>query len=462
MLVSLIIAYLILTLAIGIYASRKVTKAEDFALAGRQLPFHLSLSSFFATWFGAETILGVSSQFAQHGFIGITEDPLGASLCLFLTGLFFVKYFYNKGHLSIGDYFKERYGARFELTASLVQALSYFTYTSAQFVALGLVLETVTHFSFSACLIISSSIVIIYTFLGGMWAIAITDFIQSIVIVVGLLALTFFLWNKWEDPISIESLIPEQGFHPFPNNNFKGWATYFTAWIVMGFGSIPSQDIFQRVMSANSERVARTSAIWAGAIYLLASFLPILIVMFCIRMYSGQFEIDSQQIIPMMVLRHAPIAIQALFFGALLSAILSTASASILAQATVISENLIKPRFKSISEKKFLLVLRMTLLAVSLISILISLKVNSIFFLASSSSCVVLVSLFIPMTGGILFPKASAFSAQLSLTLGLLTYGVLTWYEFELLAAFFGFFASIIGFFLPVIYHTFKATHNFE
>ena len=183
MLTFLILLYLSCTVFVGLWAGRKVKASEDFALAGRKLPFALCTSAFFATWFGAETILGASSRFATEGPRGIIEDPLGASLCLVLVGTVFVRYLYPHGYVSIGDFFRDKYGLGYEFASSLLQALSYFTYTSAQFVALALVLQAVFPFSFVICLIFGSLLVVFYTFWGGMWAVAITDLIQTIVIV---------------------------------------------------------------------------------------------------------------------------------------------------------------------------------------------------------------------------------------------------------------------------------------
>lgn len=449
MLVFFVSIYLLLTVLLGIVAAKRVVLAEDFILAGRKLPFHLSLASFFATWFGAETILGASSQFAQHGFKGIIEDPLGASFCLVITGLFFVKHLYSKGYLSIGDFFRDKYGPRFELIASLIQALSYFTYTAAQFVALGLVLQTITHFPFSICLSGGALFVITYTFFGGMWAIAITDMVQTVVIITGLVILAGYLYYICADTVSFTSLFQHTASGFFPEKNFNDYASFLTAWLVMGFGSIPSQDIFQRILSAKSEKVARQSAICSGVLYLTIAALPIFIVMLSLRLFGSSIAGgDYQQIIPHMVMTHMPLAIQALFFGALVSAILSTASASLLAQATVIGENLIKPSIRHFNDSQFLVLLRLLVVGVALVSICIGWNSSSIFSLVSGSSSFVLVSLFVPMVAGIWSTQPNTNAAFSSLTIGLFVYCLGLWWGMELLAVFWGLVMSAIGYLL--------------
>jgi Na+/proline symporter len=461
LLTTFILLYLVCTIIIGLVASRKVKKAEDFALAGRKLPFHLSLSAFFATWFGAETILGASAQFAEKGFKGIIEDPLGASLCLVLVGSLFVKHLYPKGYVSIGDFFRDRYGSGFELFSSLLQTISYFTYTSAQFVALALVMETIFPFSFFSCLIMGSSLVMIYTFFGGMWAVAITDFIQSIVIISGLLALAFFLGLDHRiGKIPFSALLRHQAHDFLPTSHFDDWARFFAAWMVMGLGSVPSQDVFQRIMSAKSEKIAKRSAIWAGLLYLLVALLPLYIVTLCLQKY-GQLPSDTQQIIPQMVIRHAPMAIQALFFGALLSAILSTASASLLAQATVLGENLIKPYFKMKGDTQLLMTFRWMVLCVSFISLGIAFFYHDIFFLTSISSSIVLVTLFVPMALGIAWPSSPTLAAFIGALSGLCLYIVGYVQDWDLLAVFWGFVASLLGFVLTGVFMKKKPSLSF-
>lgn len=451
LLTTLVLLYLGCTVFIGLLAGRKVKASEDFALAGRQLPLVLSTSAFFATWFGAETILGASSRFAQEGARGIIEDPLGASLCLILVGLVFVPRLYPHKYLSIGDFFREKYGPAYEFFSSLLQALSYFTYTSAQFVALALVLQAVLPFSFITCLLLGSLLVVFYTFWGGMWALAVTDLIQTVVIVIGLSGLALYLsMENPSGPIPLGQAFSEHSTHFFPKTEWRDWALFLTAWMVMGLGSLPSQDVFQRVMAAKSKKVARRSAVWGGVLYLLIALLPLYIVVVCMSMH-GSWGMDTQQIIPIMVKKHTPLAVQALFFGALLSAILSTASASLLAQSTVIGENLVKPRLKTTSDTQLLFIFRLMVFLVSLVSVAIAAVNHDIFLLTSTSSCIVLVTLFIPMVFAAFSPSSKPLPAFLSSLFGLLAYVAGYQMGEDALSTFWGFWASLAGFLLGKI-----------
>jgi Na+/proline symporter len=113
-------------------------------LAGRSLPIVLSSAALFATWFGSETVFGASSEFLKGGLYATIEDPFGASLCLLLFGLFFARKLYQMNLLTLGDYFRVRFGKKAELMFSVLMIPSYFGYTAGQLVALGLVINVVT------------------------------------------------------------------------------------------------------------------------------------------------------------------------------------------------------------------------------------------------------------------------------------------------------------------------------
>ena len=110
MLIAFVAVYLLVTICIGLLAARKVRNPKDFMIAGRSLPLYMNVATVFATWFGAETVLSISATFAKDGLNGIPGDPFGASLCLVLAALLFARLFYRMNLMTIGDFYKQRYG----------------------------------------------------------------------------------------------------------------------------------------------------------------------------------------------------------------------------------------------------------------------------------------------------------------------------------------------------------------
>jgi len=325
--------------------------------------------------------------------------------------------------LTLGDFFKVRYGKKIELVASAFLALPYVGYIAAQLVAMGLILNVVTGMVLWQGVVVSAFVVTLYTYVGGMWAISITDFIQSIIIILGLLVLTIVLADKVGGVGVVIEAMPEENFRFLPQLDFKEVTSYIAAWCVLGLGSIPSQDVFQRAMSSGSARTAVWSSYIGAILYLTIAMLPLFISLCIKHLYPQELAGDTQLALPNMVLRHTPLTIQILFFGSLLSAIMSTTSSAILAPAAIFSENLVKPLFgHKFSDKQFLVLTKGAVLLFSIIATVMACMRSNIYELVGESSVLSLVSLFVPMCLGIYWKKASAAGALLSMVLGLITW----------------------------------------
>lgn len=421
MLLLFIGIYLLLTVALGLWASRRVHDTRDFVVAGRRMPMLVAASALFATWFGSETILGASSEFLDGGVLAIIEDPLGAALCLMLTGAFFARKLYRLNLLTFNDYYRQRFGPRVELVSALFMVPSYFGWIAAQLVAMAIILQALAGVPMLAGILACTLVVLIYTYTGGMWAVSVTDFVQTIMILAGLLALAWTLWGRAEfDAVLAE--LPPDFFRFTPEPTALDWAHYVAAWITIGLGSIPQQDIFQRVMSARTENGAVQSSWTGGFLYLSIGLLPLLIVLFGRHLYPELLQGDGQSFLPELVLQHGGVGLQILFFGALLSAILSTTSGAMLAPATVLGENIIRPRMKHLNDRDVLRIIRLSLVLVAVLSAVMATWNSNIHELVSSSSAFSLVSLFVPLTAGFYWKRANAQGAMASMLAGMVVW----------------------------------------
>lgn len=399
-------------------------------LAGRSLSLLLSSSALFATWFGSETVFGASSQFLKEGLFGVIEDPFGASLCLLLFGLFFARKLYAMSLLTLGDFFKIRYGKTTELTASIFLAPPYVGYIAAQLVAMGLIINVITGMEVWQGVVISSIIVTLYTYVGGMWAISTTDFIQSIIIIIGLLVLAYILAGKVGDVGAMFNTIPAADFKFFPSWDAKEMVTYIAAWSVLGLGSIPSQDVFQRSMSSGSARTAVWSCYIAAFLYITIAMLPLFISLCTKYLYPEFAEGDTQLSLLNMVIMHTTLPVQILFFGSLLSAIMSTTSSAILAPASIFSENIVKPLTgHKYTDRQLLMLTRLAVIIFSVLATVMACLRSDIYELVGQSSILSLVSLFAPMAMGLYWKRASATGALLAMGSGMATWIILELFE---------------------------------
>ncbi|SEJ17238.1 transporter, SSS family [Dyadobacter koreensis] len=445
MLAAAIIAYLLLNLGIGLWASRRITTTTDFVLAGRRLPLFLAASATFATWFGSETIMGAPTEFIEHGVLGIIEDPFGAALCLFLVGIFFARKFYKMKIITFCDFFRIRYGRPAELLSALLIIPSYFSWIAAQLLAMGIVLKVVLGWPLTDCILLSSVVVILYTIWGGMWSISITDFVQTIMIIIGLLIVAIVLYLEVGGFSPLIEAAPKDFFRAYPQFTFKDSVEYFAAWITIGLGSIPQQDVFQRVMSAKSADVSVKSTLLSSFMYLTIALLPLFIGLCGHHLYPELGKDDPQMIIPNMILLHTGLPLQILFFGALVSAILSTTSSAIMAPAAVLGENVIKFFRPELSDKQLLSIIRLGIVFITAICIFMASTRESIFELVAESSAFSLVCLFIPLACGLYWKRANQLGCILSMVAGLGVWLTSVWMKTEYPPLIYGLMASSLG-----------------
>ncbi len=427
LLLLFVVLYLLVTILIGWWSSRFVKNTSDFVIAGRKMPLMVVAASLFATWFGSETVMGASAAFVEDGLYGTIEDPFGAALCLFLVGVFVAKPLYRKNYLTFGDFFRERFSKRAELVGSIMMVFSYFGWIAAQLVALAIILQVLVTNAMGVDIpiwlgiIVCSMAVMIYTYIGGMWAVSVTDFVQTIMIIGGLLVLMIVVLQKAGGPGAVLEQTPPGFFKFLPDPHLNDILLYFSMWITIGLGSIPQQDVFQRVMSAKSEKTAIYGGYLSGFMYLTVAFMPLVIGLCGKILYpellTGNDE-DRQMLIPQMVILHSGSVLQILFFGALLSAILSTCSGAILAPATVLGENLIKPTLRTVSDKRLLFIMRWCVVGVTATSAVLASMSRNIYELVGNSSSLSLVSLFVPLIAGLYWKKASDMGTLFSMTLG--------------------------------------------
>jgi solute:Na+ symporter, SSS family len=440
-----IVFYLLITLAIGWWASKKVKTTADFVIAGKRLPMYMAACALFATWFGSETVMGASSEFVEHGLLGIIEDPFGAALCLFLAGLLIAKPLYKLNLFTFNDFFRMRFGKASEVVSAFFMIPSYFGWIAAQLVAMAIILQTITGLDKSWGVIICCSLVLTYTYIGGMWSVSITDFVQTIAIIIGLLFLAYDLVGKAGGFTAMYAAAPPKFFNFFPESTTLDWVKWGAAWMTLGFGSIPQQDVFQRVMAAKTEKASVNACYVSALMYLSVAFLPITICYCGKILYPDLLEGDSQMMLPTMVLKHSSLGLQIMFFGALMSAILSTASGAMLAPATVLGENLIKPLYNHLTDKQLLRIMRLSVVGVAIVTCIMALMRNNIYELVSESSVLSLVSLFVPLMAGLYWKRASPVGAIASMCLGMGAWLLAKWVGTEIPEMLFGFGASILA-----------------
>ena len=426
-----------MSVGIGLWAALRVKNTADFAAAGHSLPLPIVTATVFATWFGSETVLGVPAAFLKGGFGSIVADPFGSSLCLILVGLFFARHLYNRRMLTIGDFFREKYGRTVEVLVTLCIVVSYLGWVAAQIKALGLVFNVVSEGSITQTggMLIGAASVLIYTLFGGMWAVAITDFIQMIIIVVGMLYIGGEMSTQTGGiGVVIEHASAAGKFNFWPEMNLASILGFVAALCTMMLGSIPQQDVFQRITSSKNVNIAVQAALLGGVLYFIFAFVPLYLAYSATLINPGlvnqYLDTDPQMILPMLILNHAPIFAQVMFFGALLSAIKSCASATLLAPSVTFAENIVRGFFKHLSDQDLLKIMRITVLCFTVVVTFFAINSQlSIFKMVESAYKVTLVAAFVPLAFGVYWPRANSLGGLLSVV-----FGLTMWISCEILA----------------------------
>ena len=427
MLIWFVSLYLLVTIGIGIFVSSRVKTTKDYAVAGRHLPLPIVTATVFATWFGAEAIFGVSSTFVKEGLNGVVADPFGSSLCLIIAGIFFSSKLYKLNIITLGDFYRARYNRTVEVLTTIAIVISYLGWVAAQIKALGLIFNLITHqfISEDMGMVIGILIVLTFTTFGGMLSVAILDFIQMIVVIGGLLYIAYAISQLTGGIVPvIESASINHKLDFFPKGNIWTWITFFGTWITMMLGSVPQQDVFQRVTSAKTAKVALYGSILGATIYFIFTFVPMFIAysatLIDAEYFNGLVNTNSQHVLPMLVLNYMPLFAQVIFFGAVLSAIMSCSSATLLAPSISFAENIVKGYFPTISDKRLLKIMRITLVCFSAVVLLYALSSNlSIFGMVESAYKITLAGAFVPLIFGAFWKKANSQGALMAIIGGI-------------------------------------------
>jgi solute:Na+ symporter, SSS family len=259
-------------------------------------------------------------------------------------------------------------------------------------------------------------------------------------------------------------------FEFLPKGGTKEWLSFLAAWMTLAVGSIPQQDVFQRVTSAKDEKTAIRGCVAGGLVYFGFAFVPMFIAYAAllidpayVQVFANEDAREIQRILPSLILERTPLWAQVLFFGALLSAILSTASGALLAPTSLFTENVLRPFVPRMGERQFLLLLRVILVTFTLAALIFGLNSKSTMYeMVQNAYKVTLVSCVVPLAAGIYWPRANAAGATLSVA-----FGLAAWLAAEALAPqatvptqFVGLAASLLGMVLGSLVPKAAGTHS--
>ena len=435
--------YMVLMIGVGIYASGRNHSVSDFMLAGRSMPIWLCSMTVMATWFGGAMMLGGAGAAYDDGMMGVIEDPWGGALALLLIGLFFARMFRRLRMTTVVDFMEQRFGKTASYGIVITTLFSNTVWVGAMLVAFGVVFESLTSIPLEAGIIGGAIVIFIYTAIGGMWAVAMTDFVQMLIIMIGLLVLLVVVLIDVGGWGAISPQLPEHTFRMLPfQNTGEQWLNYLRAWTIIGVVDISAQTLFQRVSAAEDERVAQNSFYIGGVGYLIFGMIPVMLGI--IGSVTMPELAASEQVIPALAIQYLHPAAIAIFVGAMLAAIMSSADSALLANASVLARNVLPLVVRNPSDRLTLIVAKWAIPVSGLVAIVVAMKIQVVFDLMVNANILGLAAMIVPFILGVWWRKANRTGALSAMAAGIIAWLATLYLAPELPADFIGLGACLV------------------
>jgi Na+/proline symporter len=376
--------YLLLQFGIGAVIARRLRSEADYLVAGRSLGWGLGTFTVFATWFGAETVIGAAGTVYDEGVGATSAEPFGYALCLLLMGLVFAVPLWRRGLTTLADLYAQRYSPAVAQLAAMVLIPGSLLWAAAQVRAFGQVLAaTSSSIDVTLGVGVAALLTIAYTTLGGMLADAITDLIQGAVLILSLVVLVLAVGS---DLGGVGALldVARTAAAARPARPDPGWLALAETWAIPVCGSVVATELVTRVISARSARVAGGSALLAGGLYLLLGLIPVVLGL------AGPALMpdlpDAEQLLPRLAERHLPGVLFVLFAGGLVSAILSTVDTTLLTAGGLLTHNLAVPLLRIERDATRLRVARLGVMLCGVVAWAIASTAEGVFALVEEAS----------------------------------------------------------------------------
>jgi Na+/proline symporter len=377
-----IVVYVLMQFAIGTWVSRRMASESDYILAGRRLGTGLITFSVFATYFGAEAIVASGGAVYEKGLTGALVDPIGYATAIIMVGVFFARALWSRGLTTFADLFRQRYSQGVEQLVVIVLLPGSVIWAAAQVRAFGQVMSANSGLSLATAITLAAVLVGAYSIVGGLLADAVTDVIQGVAVVVGLIILgTVVATQVGGVSAGLSQIEPEQ-FQLFRAD--AGWLDMAEQLAIPVCGTIVAVELISRFLGARTGEVARIGTALGGLIYLVIGIIPVFLGLMGPRL-AGSMP-DSEQIVPRLAEIHLPGVLYVAFIGAIISAILSTVHSALHAPASQISHNILVRLIPGITEHGKLWSVRLTVMALCIVAFLLSVTSQRIHDLVETAS----------------------------------------------------------------------------
>lgn len=431
-----LVLYMLALLAVSIYASTQVKDEQDFLVAGRRLPLHLSWGALMATWFGSSAIIGASKAAWESGLSGVILDPFACSATLLFTGLVFASTLWRSNLFTIADFYRKKFGHRAEYLACLIQLSTFFCWIASQYIALGSVLQAYFGMNPIVAIIGSAIVVTIYTLIGGMWSVTLTDAIQIVVALIGLVILGYAVMAHIGEGnvfAGVQNVLAKQTPERLmfvPDWTAFGLMAAIGTFLTGLLGNVPGQDLQQRVFTAKNPRTASLACILSAAVYFPFGLIPVMLGLaaFSLGIQMPENDTDGHMLLPMLAAQFLHEGLVIVFVLAVISIIVSVACSATISEATILASNVLGgvKMFKG----HHLLLDRVCVVLVTIGSVILAFSGESIMGLLDIQLSIAMVALFVPLLMGVFSRPRNEICGLLAMLVGGAVWGLRYAYEF--------------------------------
>ena len=440
-----IVAYVLVQFAIGVWVSRRMTSANDYILAGRSLGIGLVAFSVFATYFGAEAIVASGGAVYEHGLSGALVDPLAYAAAIIVVGLLFARALWSRGLTTFADLFRQRYSPGVERLVVIVLLPGSVIWAAAQIRAFGQVMDANSGMGLSNAIVLAAVLVGAYSVVGGLLADSVTDVIQGIVVLAGLVILGGIVAATVGGvPAGLSQVEPDRLALYDPED---GVLATLEKMAIPICGTIVAVELISRFLGARTGDIAGRATVAGGLIYLTIGLVPVFLGLMGPKLLPN--VPDPEQIVARLAEVYLPGLLYVAFIGAIISAILSVVHSALHAPAAQVSHNLVEKLVPGLTDRSKLWSVRLTVLGLTIVAFVISFSSEGIKELVETASAFGSAGVFVATLFAMFTRFGGPLSATVSIVAGMVVWaggkyglGLATPYLLGLLAAFTGYVAA--------------------
>ena len=438
-----VVLYVSVMLLVGIFVAGKSSTMNDFAVSDRNMSLKVCAISIMATWFGSGPMMGSAAAAYAGRTLEVLRDPVVSGISLFIAGFFFVRTYRRSRRITHIEFYETRIGPFAGVLSAFVNLIAGSIWLGAVLFAFGVVFETLTGQPAAYGIVGGTTVIVIYTMFGGLKAVAATDVLQMLFIIIGVVILFVVVLDDAGGWSSVSGKLPDHAYDFGPRaNSFVGWFEYFQVWVSSGLIAIGVVSVVQRAMAAKTEQVAQNAFYIAGVCYLIFGMLPVTLG-YIATVTMPDIE-NPNAIVPLLAVEHLHPVLVAIFVGAVISAIMSTSDSILLGCGTVVSVNLLPRLVKDPSDKLQLAVSRWTVPAIAIFAIYVAFNTSTVISAIAAAISVSFAGMSAPFLLSIWWKKLTSAGGFAGIAAGFFVFFVLKATTEGIPEDFVGFWVSLV------------------